>query len=558
MTAETGSGKGREEAAAAATAAVRTWFNNHGWRMPTDGLRVELKRRGVDAETIADLLDDAVERQRTTAQEARQRGRATAPDRDNGAVPSQNLEAEEHILGSIIQSPVALETCRRIISDEGAEFYLEKHARIWRAAIARHDREPASVDLITLADELERRGDLDTIGGRPRLGELVALVPATANVARYARIVVETAGLRGFERVGKERPTTIDDAIVHAEQLIGELRARADAGRERIRIIAAADFLASKTDTVGVLLGDATDKVLPDHGFGLVYGKGAAGKTTLVTTMIAALASATPWLGITVPRPSRILMIENEGPKAPYIEKLERFAHQWDGPDFLHNVSFYEEPWGRFNLADRGMRDDLLAYTRDQHIDLVAAGPLRGLGMNGPGAPSETDAFLNLLKEAGLGTELAWLIVHHTNKAGQISGDWDRQPDLLIRYTYTGKRRNELIWEKIRWGDQGRQPLILEWLDQGVGYRIIDTTIPDIDWDELEAKVLDAIAAKPGCSQRTVEDGSGAKGERAREVIRRLLERGLIEDRGTGKPRAPRQLYTTTAPKPAEQEEFGF
>jgi hypothetical protein len=42
-------------------------------------------------------------------------------------------------------------------------------------------------------------------------------------------------------------------------------------------------------------------------------------------------------------------MIENEGPKAPFVEKIQRFADQWEGPDFLHNIVFYEEPWGRFS-----------------------------------------------------------------------------------------------------------------------------------------------------------------------------------------------------------------
>ncbi len=163
--------------------------------------------------------------------------------------------------------------------------------------------------------------------------------------------------------------------------------------------------------------------------------------------------------------------------------------------------------------------------------------------MDGPGAPSETSAFLDLLKQAGLGTELAWWIVHHVNKAGQVSGDWDRHPDTLIRYAYQGKRRNTLVWEKIRWGDQGREPLVLEWLDAGVGYRIIDTTIPDVDWDELADKVLDAIADRPGCTQNDIYEVVGGKKTHLGTTVRNLLERRYLEDRGTGKKGAPRRLH---------------
>ena len=45
------------------------------------------------------------------------------------------------------------------------------------------------VDAITLVDELEERGELEQVGGRGRIHELAALVPATANAAHYARIV---------------------------------------------------------------------------------------------------------------------------------------------------------------------------------------------------------------------------------------------------------------------------------------------------------------------------------------------------------------------------------
>lgn len=539
MTQDTGAGKNRETAAD--VAAVRAWFDEHGWNLQPQDLRHALRERGAGDQLIIDLIDEGADRRRAAERNKPAAGQP-APAKTDGAVPPQNLEAEESVLGAAMISQAAIGACRRIV--DAGDFYRESHAKIWRAILALDDREDP-VDAITLTDELQQRGELDHVGGRVRLHELAALVPATANASHYATIVHETATLRGLiraageiARLGWERPGDTLDLVERGRELYDQVLKHATEGRARISILAADAFLKTKTDTVGVLLGTADDKVLPEHGFGLVYGKGAAGKTTLVTTMVAALASATPWLGIPVARPVRVLMIENEGPKAPYIEKIERFADQWTGGDFLHNVHFYEEPWGRFNLADRGMRDDLLAFTREQHIDLVVAGPLRGLGMDGPGAPSETDAFLNLLKEAGLGTELAWQIVHHTNKAGQISGDWDRQPDLLIRYTYTGKRRNELLWEKIRWGDQGRAPLVLEWLDEGVGYRILDTTVPDVDWDEIEAKVLDAIAANPGASQRKVEEVAGGKSTHVRQTISRLVERGLVENRGTGNRKA--------------------
>lgn len=511
-------------------------------------LRAALQERGAGEDLVIELIDEGADRRRAAeTAEPSTNGAAAPVPAQTGNVPPQHLEAEENVLGAMMLAAGAIVAVRDIL--DPADFYRESHGRIYRAALALFDRGDP-VDAITLTAELEQRGDLDKVGGRVRLHELAALVPASANAVHYARIVRRHATLRGLIRLGGEAArlgwdaegdvTTIVDEV---REMVAELEAHAAEGREHIRIVPSSQFLHGAVDQVPVLLGTATDKVLPAYGLAIVYGKGAAGKTTLTMTAVAALASATPWLGIPVPAPTRILMVENEGPKAPFVEKIQRFADQWDGPDFLPNISFYEEPWGRFSLADRGMRDDLLAATRDQQIDLVVAGPLRGLGMSGPGAPAETDAFMDLLKEAGLGTELAWWIVHHVNKAGQVSGDFDRHPDTLIRYAYEGRRRNKLTWEKIRWGDQGREPLVLEWLDEGVGYKIIDTSQPDVDWDALERRVLDAIAEHPGCSQRDIERHSNTKGERAREVIRRLLDTHQIEDRGSGKPRAPRVLH---------------
>ena len=532
-----GSHEQQQDTAAPDPGAARAWFEREGWRLPDAELKSQLARHGVDEDTIrlwviraAHLREHA-----SPPAEPQQNGQPAPPGRPGGA-PPQNLEAEEHVLGAMMIAPGAIVAVRRYLSDDGRDFYRESHARIYRAAVEMHDRGDP-VDAITLTNELERRGELEAAGGRVRLHELARLVPSTPNAPHYAKIVSGCATLRDLIRTGGEiaelgwnRPGELDELLLRARDAVTQLEQSAP--REPIRISWAHDFIAQKTDQVRTLLGDGEDKVLPAGGFSLVYGKGGQGKTTLTLTAVAALASATGWLGITVPSPSRILMIENEGPKAPFVEKLDRFADQWDGPDWRHNVAVYEEPWGRFNLADRGMRDDLLAFTRAHQIDLVVAGPLRGLGIEGPGAPSETDAFLNLLKQAGLGTELAWWIVHHTNKQNQISGDWDRQPDLLLRLTYEGKRRNRLTFEKVRWGNQGREPLILEWLHEGVGYRVIDTAQPDIDWLELEDRCLHVIAANPGCSQRTVEQQAGGKASHVREAIQRLLADGRLHNTG--------------------------
>ncbi len=142
-------------------------------------------------------------------------------------VPPQNLDAEESVLGAMMLSPGAIAAVSEILAR--GDFYRESHAKIYAASLALYSKgEP--VDAITLVDELERRGELEQVGGRVRIHELAALVPATANAAHYARIVSEMATLRGLieagqevARLGWERPGETSDLVDRAEQVIFEL-----------------------------------------------------------------------------------------------------------------------------------------------------------------------------------------------------------------------------------------------------------------------------------------------------------------------------------------------
>src|SRR4029079_17677244 len=141
--------------------------------------------------------------------------------------PPQNLEAEESVLGAMLLAPGAIGAVSEVL--DASDFYRESHAKVYRASLALYAKgEP--VDAITLTDELEERGELEDVGGRVRLHELAALVPATANASHNARIVRETATLRGLIRAGGEisrlgwdRPGEAVDLVDQAEQIVFDL-----------------------------------------------------------------------------------------------------------------------------------------------------------------------------------------------------------------------------------------------------------------------------------------------------------------------------------------------
>ncbi|HUK94103.1 MAG TPA: replicative DNA helicase [Gaiellaceae bacterium] len=142
-------------------------------------------------------------------------------------VPPQNLEAEESVLGAMMLSPGAIGAVSEVV--DAGDFYRGSHGIIYRAALGLYARgEP--VDAITLVDELEERAELEDAGGRVRIHELAALVPASANAGHYARIVREMATLRGLIRAGGEistlgweRPGEATDLVDRAEQIVFDL-----------------------------------------------------------------------------------------------------------------------------------------------------------------------------------------------------------------------------------------------------------------------------------------------------------------------------------------------
>jgi replicative DNA helicase len=142
-------------------------------------------------------------------------------------VPPQNLEAEESVLGAMLLSPTAVGNVSEIL--DASDFYRESHGKIFLAALGLWAKgEP--VDAITIANELDERGQLEDVGGQSRIAELAALVPSTSNVEHYARIVKEMATLRGLVRAGQEitrlgqdRPGEVADLVDRAEQVVFEL-----------------------------------------------------------------------------------------------------------------------------------------------------------------------------------------------------------------------------------------------------------------------------------------------------------------------------------------------
>jgi len=136
-------------------------------------------------------------------------------------VPPHNLDAEKSLLGAMLLNTEATGTgLERIKPDD---FYRQAHQRIFDAIGHLYSRgEPC--DVVTVASRLEATGELEQVGGKTYLLDIVNTVPLAGNVGQYADIVKRMSLLRRLiiaatriAAICYEAPDDVDEVIENAE-----------------------------------------------------------------------------------------------------------------------------------------------------------------------------------------------------------------------------------------------------------------------------------------------------------------------------------------------------
>jgi replicative DNA helicase len=150
-------------------------------------------------------------------------------------IPPHNLDAEQSVLGAMLESKEAIANVLEIVHAD--DFYRPSHQVIYETILSLYGRGEAP-DAITVAEELARRGSLEQIGGKPYIHGLLEAYPTASSAAYYARIVEEHALLRklieagnSIQEIGFGMPEDVSEAIDEAEELVygvGDKRLRDD------------------------------------------------------------------------------------------------------------------------------------------------------------------------------------------------------------------------------------------------------------------------------------------------------------------------------------------
>lgn len=108
-------------------------------------------------------------------------------------VPPNNADAEKSVLGCMMQDREALSLAFELLHAD--DFYQPANREIFDA-MHQLNQQGMPIDLVTVDDELSRRGTLEGVGGTNYLVELTECTPSTVNARAYMQIVDEKAILR--------------------------------------------------------------------------------------------------------------------------------------------------------------------------------------------------------------------------------------------------------------------------------------------------------------------------------------------------------------------------
>ena len=157
-----------------------------------------------------------------------------------GRVPPNNLDAERSVLGAMMQDHEALSLAIEALRAE--DFYHPANRELFDA-MHRLQSAGQPVDIVTVDEELTRRGTLEGVGGIQYVVDISRYVPTTANARAYIQIVAEKATLRRLIHAGDEivqasyaQQEPLADILGRAEKSIFDIVMRRTEGSTLVHI----------------------------------------------------------------------------------------------------------------------------------------------------------------------------------------------------------------------------------------------------------------------------------------------------------------------------------
>ena len=135
----------------------------------------------------------------------------------------ESVHTEKVILGAMLVDSIAISDASAKLT--APDFLLDSHQRIY-SVILELLAVGHAVDLVTVANELQRRKELEAIGGRAYLAELSEGLPRHLNIESYVRIVKDKSLLRQLITTFTEGMAAASDQSEEATKVLNDVEAR--------------------------------------------------------------------------------------------------------------------------------------------------------------------------------------------------------------------------------------------------------------------------------------------------------------------------------------------
>lgn len=143
-------------------------------------------------------------------------------------LPPHDIEAEEAVIASLLVDPEVIYKVAPKLRPE--DFFREKNSWVFEACRDLWDRNQ-SINQITVAHELSRRGRLEDIGGAAYLSQLVTELPTSVGAEHYAGIVQRDSTYRKLitaasqmTQMAYQGGPEVTEVLTRAETLVAAVR----------------------------------------------------------------------------------------------------------------------------------------------------------------------------------------------------------------------------------------------------------------------------------------------------------------------------------------------
>jgi replicative DNA helicase len=218
-------------------------------------------------------------------------------------VPPHSIEAEQALLGGLTLDNAAWDQVADMVTE--ADFYRRDHRLIF-TTISDLAAQGMPFDVVTLAERLEAKGELQQAGGLAYLGALAGNTPSAANIKAYAAIVRDHGVVRQLIKVGTQisdsafnrEGRSTAELLDHAEQLVFDIAEQGARGRKGyismkdllVKVVDRIDTLFQQDNPItGVATGftdfDELTSGLQPSDLIIVAGRPSMGKTTFAVNV---------------------------------------------------------------------------------------------------------------------------------------------------------------------------------------------------------------------------------------------------------------------------------